>query len=59
MTICKIKNCVYQCGGQCARRITVINEMGVCTFWVKVQQNKVNIDEFIKKEVAVGEGELV
>lgn len=59
MTVCKIKNCVYQCGGQCARRITVINEMGVCTFWTKVQQNKVNIDEFIKKEVAVSDGEIV
>lgn len=59
MTICKIKNCVYQCEGQCARRITVISEVGVCTFWVKLQQNKVYTDEIIKKEVAVGEGELV
>lgn len=59
MTICKVKNCVYQCGGQCARRITVISEAGVCTFWIKLQQNKVYTDEIIKKEVAVGEGELI
>lgn len=59
MTICKIKDCVYCCHGQCARRITVISEAGVCTFWVKLQQNRVYTDEIIKKEVAVGEGELV
>ena len=59
MIVCKNKNCIYCCGGQCARRITVVSEVGVCTFWVKFQQNKVYIDELIKKEVAVGEGKIV
>ena len=59
MIVCKNKNCVYCCGGQCARRITVLSEVGVCTFWIKFQQNRVYTDELIKKEVAVGEGELV
>lgn len=59
MTICKIKNCVYNYQGQCARRITVLNEAGICSFWVRLQQNKAYIDEIIKKEVAVGKGELV
>ena len=59
MIVCKNKNCPYQQKDQCAKRVTVINEMGLCDFWVRAQQGKINLEEFIKKEVAVGEGEIV
>ena len=59
MIVCKNKNCPYQQKDQCAKRVAVINEMGLCDFWVKAQQGRINLEEFIKKEVAVGEGEIV
>lgn len=58
MIVCKNKNCPYQQKDQCAKRVAIVNEMGLCDFWVKAQQGKINLEEFIKKEVAVGEGIL-
>lgn len=47
--ICRNKNCPYQQNDECKRRINVITQMGLCSFWIKVQENRVGTDKFIKK----------
>ena len=52
MITCKNKNCPYQENNECMRRVTVINEFGLCSFLFRGQQLRQPHDKdwkFIKK----------
>lgn len=60
MIACKMTTCPYQQKGCCVRRAVVINELGLCSFLYRGQQQRQNVsmEGLIKNEAAVFDAKI-